>query len=57
MHHGITTGRTGHYRLGTENPVFNAEGRSFHSVQDLAVAVLDEAEKPQFSRQRFTAAY
>ena len=57
MHPGIATGRTGHYRLGTENPVFNADGRSFLSVQDLAVAVLDEVEKPQFSRQRFTAAY
>lgn len=57
MHPGIATGRTGQYRLGTENPVFNAEGRSFHSVQDLAVAVLDEVEKHQFSRQRFTAAY
>ena len=57
MHHGINTGRTGHYRVGTENPVFNAEGRSILSVQDLAVAILDEAEKPQFSRQRFTAAY
>lgn len=57
MHPGIDTGRTGQYRLGTENPVFNEAGRSFLSVQDLAVAVLDEAEKPQFSRQRFTAAY
>lgn len=57
MHPGITTGRTGQYRLGTENPVFNADGRSFHSVQDVAVAVLDEVEKPQFSRRRFTAAY
>ncbi|MCC3158945.1 NAD(P)-dependent oxidoreductase [Hymenobacter sp. 15J16-1T3B] len=57
MHQGITTGRTGQYRLGTENPVFNAEGRSIHSGEDLAVAVLDEVEKHQFSRQRFTAAY
>ncbi len=57
MHPGIDTGRTGQYRLGTESPVFNADGRSFLSVQDLAVAVLDEVEKPQFSRQRFTAAY
>ncbi len=57
MHPGIATGRTGHYRLGTENPVFNADGRSFLSVQDLAVTVLDEVEKHQFSRQRFTAAY
>jgi len=57
MHPGIDTGRTGHYRLGTESPVFNAEGRSILSAEDLAVAVLDEIEKPQFSRQRFTAAY
>ena len=57
MHPGIDTGRTGQYRLGTENPVFNDAGRSFLSVQDLAVAVLDEVERPQFSRQRFTAAY
>jgi uncharacterized protein len=57
MHPSIATGRTGQYRLGTESPVFDADGRSFHSVQDLAVAVLDEMEKHQFSRQRFTAAY
>ena len=57
MHPGIDTGRTGQYRLGTESPVFNAEGRSFLSVQDLAGAVLDEVAQPQFSRQRFTAAY
>lgn len=57
MHPGIDTGRTGQYRLGTESPVFDADGRSFHSVQDLAVAVLDEVERHQFSRQRFTAAY
>lgn len=57
MHPGIDTGRTGQYRLGTESPVFDADGRSFHSVQDLAVAVLDEVKTHQFSRQRFTAAY
>jgi len=57
MHAGIATGRTGHYRLGTESPIFNTEGRSILSGEDLAVAVLDEIERPQFSRQRFTAAY
>ena len=57
MHPGIDTGRTGHYRLGSETPVFNAEGRSILSGEDLAIAVLDEVEKHQFSRQRFTAAY
>lgn len=57
MHPGIDTGRTGRYRLGTDSPVFDADGRSMHSVQDLAVAVLDEVERHQFSRRRFTAAY
>jgi putative NADH-flavin reductase len=57
MHQGIDTGRTGHYRLGTENPVFNAEGRSILSGEDLAVVVLEELEQPKHSRQRFTAAY
>lgn len=57
MHHGITTGRTGNYRLGTDNPVFNEAKRSILSVEDLAIAVIDEVEKHQFSRKRFTAAY
>ena len=57
MHRGIATGRTGHYRLGTENPVFDEAGRSVLSGEDLAVAVLDEVEQHRFSRQRFTAAY
>ena len=57
MHPGIATGRTGHYRLGTESPVFNEAGRSLLSVQDLAVAVLDEVEQAHYPRQRFTAAY
>ncbi|GGG53693.1 NAD(P)-dependent oxidoreductase [Hymenobacter glacieicola] len=57
MHQGITTGRTGHYRLGTESPVFNEEGRSILSAEDLAIAILDEVENPKHIRQRFTAAY
>ncbi|MFT3995035.1 MAG: NAD(P)H-binding protein [Dysgonomonas sp.] len=57
MHQGITTGRTGKYRLGTENPVVDASGRSFLSVEDLSVAVVDELENHKYSRQRFTAGY
>lgn len=57
MHPGITTGRTGTYRTGLDNPVFDADNRSRLSVQDLAVALLDEAEQPKHTRQRFTAAY
>ena len=57
MHQGITTGRTGKYRLGLENPVFNEEQRHILSVEDLAVVIADEAENPKHHQVRFTAAY
>ncbi|MTH18113.1 NAD(P)H-binding protein [Flavobacterium sp. LC2016-01] len=57
MHQGITTGRTGKYRLGLENPVFNDEQRSILSVEDLAVVIADEVENPKHHQVRFTAAY
>jgi uncharacterized protein len=49
--------RTGKYRLGKDNPVFDAEGNSAISASDLAVAIVDEAEKPKHSRERFTVGY
>lgn len=49
--------RTGHYRIGTDSPVYNDQGKSTISVEDFAVAVLDEAESPRHSRQSFTVAY
>lgn len=57
MHQGIKTGRTGKYRLGIENPVFNNEQRSILSVEDLAVVIADEIENPKHHQVRFTAAY
>jgi len=57
MHPGITTGRTGKYRLGTNSPVFNEDGRSTLSVQDLAMVIVDELENNKHPRQRFTAGY
>lgn len=57
MHAGITTGRTGNYRLGLDHPVFNEEQRSILSVEDLAVVIADEAETPKHHQVRFTAAY
>jgi len=57
MHPGITTGRTGKYRLGTDSPVFNEEGRSILSVEDLAIVIVDELENNKHPQQRFTAAY
>lgn len=57
MHAGTKTGRTGKYRLGLENPVFNDEQRSILSVEDLAVVIADEVENPKHHQVRFTAAY
>lgn len=57
MHQGITTGRTGRYRLGGDNPVFDENGRSILSGEDVAVVIADEAENTKHHKQRFTAAY
>jgi len=57
MHPGITTGRTGKYRLGLENPVFDENNRSILSGEDVAVVLADEVENPKHHQQRFTAAY
>lgn len=57
MHPGITTGRTGKYRLGLDHPVFNDEQRSILSVEDLAVVIADETENPKHHQVRFTAGY
>jgi putative NADH-flavin reductase len=47
--------RTGKYRLGTDQLLTNNEGESFISMEDYAVALLDEIEQSRFIRQRFTA--
>lgn len=57
MHQGISTGRTGKYRLGKTSPVFNEEGRSILSVEDLAIVIVDELENNAHHQQQFTAAY
>lgn len=49
--------KRGHYRTGLDQMVFDAEGKSNISNADYAVALLDELERPQFTRRRFTAAY
>lgn len=48
--------RTGKYRLGGDELLMDGEKPARISVEDLAVAVLDEIEKPRHSRRRFTAA-
>ncbi len=57
MHQGITTGRTGKYRLSNDTPVFDENGRSILSVEDLAVVIADEVETPKHHKERFTAGY
>lgn len=49
--------RTGKFRLGKEELVADAAGESRISAEDYAVALLDEVERPQHIRQRFTLAY
>ncbi len=57
MNHDTSGVRKGHYRTGLDSPVFDAAGNSVLSVEDLALAIVDEIEKPKHIRQRFTAAY
>lgn len=49
--------RTGKFRLGTDQLVADSKGESRISMEDFAVAILDELEKPKFIRRRFTVAY
>lgn len=49
--------RTGKFRLGTDELLKDANGDSRISQEDFAVAMLDEVEKPQHIRQRFTVGY
>ncbi|MGW2631531.1 NAD(P)-dependent oxidoreductase [Streptomyces chattanoogensis] len=49
--------RTGRFRVGGDQPVLDAEGRSRISVEDAAVALIDEAELPRFVQRRFTIGY
>ncbi|MEO5943920.1 MAG: NAD(P)-dependent oxidoreductase [Ferruginibacter sp.] len=57
MHPGTSGIRKGTYRSGLENPVFDANGKSVISVEDLAVAITDELETPKHIKKRFTVAY
>lgn len=57
MHPGTAGVRTGSYRTALENPVFDENGRSVLSVEDVAVVLVDELEQNNHIRERFTAAY
>jgi putative NADH-flavin reductase len=49
--------RTGKFRLGKDQLLRNANGQSRISTQDYAVAMVDEVERPEHVRQRFTVGY
>ena len=49
--------RTGIFRLGTDHLLKDAKGESRISVQDYAMAMIDEVERPRHIRQRFTVGY
>ncbi len=49
--------RTGHYRRGKDTLLIDADGNSTISMEDFAVAILDEAEMPTPQTQAFTVAY
>jgi len=49
--------RTGSYRLGTDSLLVDAHGDAKISMEDFAMAILDEAEQPTHHQSRITAAY
>ncbi|RZT41837.1 NAD(P)-dependent oxidoreductase [Cupriavidus agavae] len=49
--------RTGKFRLGNDTLLADADGKSWISMEDYAIAMLDEIEQPQHVRERFTVGY
>ncbi len=49
--------RTGKFRLGKDDLIVDENGNSHISVQDYAVAMVDELEKEEHHKERFTIGY
>ena len=49
--------RTGKFRLGTDQLLTAADGKSSISFEDFAVALADEVDRPAHIRRRFTVGY
>ena len=49
--------RTGKFRTGTDELLSDSQGKSFITMEDYAVAVLDEIETPMHIRQQMTVGY
>lgn len=56
--HNLEPGeRTGKFRLGLDQMIIGADGQSRISIEDFAVAMLDEVESPKHIGKRFTLGY
>lgn len=54
----LTTGvRTGRFRLGKDDLIVDEKGESFISVEDYAMAMVDELEQENHHKERFTIGY
>jgi putative NADH-flavin reductase len=49
--------RTGKFRLGTDQLLADASGKSWITFADYAIALADEIERPSHLRKRFTVGY
>jgi uncharacterized protein len=49
--------RKGSFRLGKDNLIANEKGESQISMEDYAIAIVDELEKPAHKNQRFSVGY
>jgi uncharacterized protein len=49
--------RTGRFRIGSDQPVLDANGQSRISYEDYAIALVDEPELPRHVQRRFTVGY
>ena len=49
--------RTGNFRVGGNSLLSDANGKSWISMEDYAIAMVDEIESPKHPRQRFTVGY
>ncbi len=49
--------RTGRFRVSDDQLLSDADGRSHISMEDFAIALVDELEQPRHTRRRFTVGY
>ena len=54
LSHGVRSGR---YRLGKDDMITDVTGNSHISVEDYALAMINELEKPAHHYERFTIGY